>query len=63
MITLYEQIKRARRGEVFYTKLPARNVTSAAGRVGRKVETKQCIATEKPYVGVLDHLIRVKVIT
>lgn len=45
MITLYEQIQRARRGEVFFTHRAARNVTSAAGRVGRKVITTQYLAT------------------
>lgn len=40
MITIYEQLKRAKRGETFFTQRPARNVTSAASRLGRKVTTQ-----------------------
>lgn len=42
MITIYEQLKRAKKGEVIYTERPARNVTSAASRTGRRVETEKC---------------------
>lgn len=40
MITLYELLKRAKKGEVLYTARPARNATSAASRTGRKIETQ-----------------------
>lgn len=43
MITLYELLKRAKKGEVLYTNLPARNVTSASARVGRRVKTAMCL--------------------
>lgn len=41
MISLYEVLKRATKGQVFYTDRPARNVTSAASRVGKRVKTQR----------------------
>lgn len=41
MIPLYELIKRASKGDVLYTTAPARNVTSAASKLGRRVKTER----------------------
>lgn len=43
MIPIYEQIQRAKKGAVIYTDRPARNATSAASRLGRKVKTEVCL--------------------
>lgn len=63
MISIYEQIRRARVGEVLYTTRPARNVTSAASRLGRKVRTERCTICTFPDLSVITQAVRVKVVS
>lgn len=43
MIPVYEQLQRAKKGETIYSAEPARNWTSAASRLGRKITTKRLL--------------------
>lgn len=62
MITIYEQLKRAKKGEVLYTFRPARNVTSAASRLNRKVRTEKCVVATYGDLSVIEHICRVSVL-
>lgn len=68
MISIYELIKRAKKGEVLYTTAPARNVTSAASKLERKVATEQCLVYSVRGYGASNHrdprrLLRVEVLS
>lgn len=62
-ITIYEQLKRAKKGEVLYTASPARNVTSAAHRTNRKVSTAMCLVYPMHSMDNPRRIIRIKVLS
>lgn len=62
MITIYEQLKRAVKGEILYTSRPARNVTSAAHRLGRKVKTQRVTVATFGDLSVIEQVVRIEVL-
>lgn len=63
-ISVYEQIKRAVKGEVLYLTCRASNVTSAAARTKRRVKTEQVWVATKHDLSVLaTNVVRVTILT